>query len=124
MAGDAKTLIDTAVQRFLDEVPALKPIKLVVGIDLHGRGGDVQQFRIDMPSGEVKKDIASDARIRVEMRRDFFNLMIEHEAKVADWREAFYEGRAKATGVEQYIRLIQQVVEKQQERDRLRRARH
>ena len=124
MAGDAKTLIDTAVQRFLDEVPALKPIKLVVGVDLHGRGGDVQQFRIDMPSGEVKKDIASDARIRVEMRRDFFNLMIEHEAKVADWREAFYEGRAKATGVEQYIRLIQQVVEKQQERDRLRRARN
>jgi hypothetical protein len=124
MAGDAKTLIDTAVQRFLDEVPALKPIKLVVGVDLHGRGGDVQQFRIDMPSGAVKKDIASDARIRVEMRRDFFNLMVEHEAKVADWREAFYEGRAKATGVEQYMRLIQQVVEKQQERDRLRRARH
>ena len=124
MAGDAKTLIDTAVQRFLDEVPALKPIKLVVGVDLHGRGGDVQQFRIDMPSGEVKKDIASDARIRVEMRRDFFNLMVEHEAKVADWREAFYEGRAKATGVEQYMRLIQQVVEKQQERDRLRRARN
>jgi hypothetical protein len=124
MAGDAKTLIDTAVQRFLDEVPALKPIKLVVGIDLHGRGGDVQRFRIDMPAGEVKKDIASDARIRVEMRRDFFNLMVEHEAKVADWREAFFEGRAKATGVEQYLRLIQQVVEKQQERDRLRRARH
>ena len=123
MAGDAKTLIDIAVQRFLDEVPALKPIKLVVGVDLHGRGGDVQQFRIDMPSGEVRKDIASDARIRVEMRRDFFNLMVEHEAKVADWREAFFEGRAKATGVEQYMRLIQQVVEKQQERDRLRRAR-
>jgi hypothetical protein len=124
MAGDAKTLIDTAVQRFLDEVPALKPIKLVVGVDLNGRGGDVQRFRIDMPSGEVTKDIASDARIRVEMRRDFFNLMVEHEAKVADWREAFFEGRAKATGVEQYLRLIQQVVEKQQERDRLRRARH
>lgn len=123
MAGDAKTLIDTAVQRFLDEVPALKPIKLVVGVDLNGRG-DVQRFRIEMPSGEVKKDIASDARIRVEMRRDFFNLMVEHEAKVADWREAFFEGRAKATGVEQYLRLIQQVVEKQQERDRLRRAKH
>jgi len=123
MAGDAKTLIDTAVQRFLDEVPALKPIKLVVGVDLNGRG-DVQKFRIDMPSGEVKKDIASDARIRVEMRRDFFNLMVEHEARVADWREAFFDGRAKATGVEQYLRLIQQVVEKQQERDRLRRAKH
>ena len=123
MAGDAKTLIETAVHRFLDEVPALKPLKLVVGVDLHGRG-DVQQFRIDMPAAEVKKDIGADSRIRIEMRRDFFNLMVEHEAKVADWREAFYEGRAKATGVEQYLRLIQQVVEKQQERDRLRRAKH
>ncbi len=123
MAGDAKTLIETAVHRFLDEVPALKPLKLVVGIDLHGRG-DVQQFRVDLPAVEVKKDIAADARVRIEMRRDFFNLMVEHEAKVADWREAFFDGRAKATGVEQYMRLIVQVVEKQEERGRTRRARH
>ena len=122
MAGDAKTLLETAAHRFLDEVPALKPLQLVVGIDLHGRG-DVQQYRIDLPAVEVKKDIAADARIRIEMRRDFFNLMVEHEAKVADWREAFYEGRAKATGVEQYMRLIVQVVEKQEERSRTRRAR-
>ena len=122
MAGDAKTLLETAVHRFLDEVPALKPLQLVVGIDLHGRG-DVQQYRIDLPAVVVKKDIAADARVRIEMRRDFFNLMVEHEAKVADWREAFYEGRAKATGVEQYMRLIVQVVEKQEERSRTRRAR-
>ena len=126
MAGDAKTLIDTAAHRFLDEVPALKPLKLVVGIgiDLHGRGGDVQQFRVELPQVEVTKDIGVDARVRIEMRRDFFNLMVEHEAKVADWREAFFEGRAKATGVEQYMRLIVQVVEKQEERTRTRRARH
>ena len=122
MAGDAKTLLETAVHRFLDEVPALKPLQLVVGIDLHGRG-DMQQYRIDLPAVAVKKDIAADARVRIEMRRDFFNLMVEHEAKVADWREAFYEGRAKATGVEQYMRLIVQVVEKQEERSRTRRAR-
>ena len=122
MAGDAKTLIETAVHRFLEEVPALKPLKLVVGVDLHGRG-DMQQFRIEMPQVDVKKDIGADSRIRLEMRRDFFNLMVEHEARVADWREAFHEGRAKATGVEQYLRLIAQVVEKQQERDRTRRAR-
>ena len=124
MAGDAKTLIDTAAHRFLDEVPALKPLKLVVGIDLHGRGGDVQQFRVELPQVAVTKDIGVDARVRIEMRRDFFNLMVEHEAKVADWREAFFEGRAKATGVEQYMRLIVQVVEKQEERTRTRRARH
>jgi hypothetical protein len=123
MASEAPLLIEAAVRGVLEEVPALKPLKMVVGSDLHGRG-DVQQFRLVMPELEVTKDIAADARIRVEMRRDFFNLMIEHGAKVADWEQAFVEGRAKATGVEQYLKLIATVVERQQERQRLKRARH
>jgi hypothetical protein len=114
-------LIQQAVRDVVEEVPALKPLKLVVGIDLHGRG-DVQQFRLQMPEIEVTKDIGADAKIRIEMRRDFFNLMVEHGAKVADWEQAFNEGRAKATGVTQYLQLIARVVEKQQERSRLRRA--
>jgi hypothetical protein len=121
-SGDAKAMIETAVRSFLEEVPALEPMKLVAGVDLHGRG-DTQQFRIEMPGVKVTKDIGADARVRVDMRRDFFNAMVEHEAKVADWREAFTYGQAKATGVEQYLRLIVQVVEKAEERQRLRRAR-
>jgi hypothetical protein len=122
MAEDAKTLIERAVRSFLDEVPALKPLTLVVGIDLHGRG-DTQQFRLQMPEVEVTKDIGADARIRVEMRREFFNAMVEHGARVPDWREAFMHGQAKATGVDQYMRLIVNVVERQEERNRTRRAR-
>jgi hypothetical protein len=121
VSSDAPQLIEQAVRGVLEEVPALKPLKLVVGIDLHGRG-DVQQFRLQMPEVEVKKDIAADARVRIEMRRDFFNLMVEHGAKVADWEQAFVEGRAKATGVSQYLQLIARVVEKHQERARLKRA--
>ncbi len=122
MAEDAKTLIETAVRNFLAEVPALAPMKLVVGIDLRGRG-DTQQFRLQLPEVTVTKDIAADARIRVDMRREFFNVMA-HEAKVPDWIEAFTYGQAKATGVEQYMRLIANVVEKQQERARTRKAHH
>ena len=121
MSSDAPQLIETAARGVLDEVPALKPMTLVVGIDLHGRG-DTQQFRLELPDVKVTKDIATDAKIRIEMRRDFFNLMVEHGAKVADWSQAFYEGRAKATGVQQYLQLIARVVDKQQERARLRRA--
>jgi hypothetical protein len=123
MAEDAKILIDRAVRAFLDEVPALKPLNLVVGIDLHGRG-DTQQFRLELPAIEVTKDIGADARIRLEMRREFFNAMVEHGARIADWREAFQHGHAKATGVEQYMRLIINVVERQEERNRTRKARH
>ena len=122
MAEDAKTLIERAVRSFLEEVPSLKPLTLVVGIDLHGRG-DTQQFRLQMPDVEVTKDIGADARIRVEMRREFFNAMVEHGARIPDWREAFVHGQAKATGVDQYMRLIVNVVERQEERNRTRKAR-
>jgi hypothetical protein len=123
MSEDAKTLIDKAARAFLDEVPALRPLTLVVWIELHGRG-DTQQFRLEMPEIDVRKDIAADARVRIEMRREFFNAMVEHDARVADWREAFIHGQAKATGVEQYMRLIVNVVERQEERNRTRKARH
>jgi hypothetical protein len=123
MSEDAKTLIEQAVRSFLEEVPALKPLTLVVGVDLRGRG-DTQQFRVQLPELEVRKDIAADARVRVEMRRDFFNAMVENGARVPDWREAFEHGQAKATGVDQYMKLIVNVVERQEERNRLRRARH
>ena len=122
MAEDAKTLIERAARSFLDEVPALKPLNLVIGIDLHGRG-DTQQFRLQMPEVEVTKDIGADARIRIEMRREFFNAMVEHGARVPDWREAFMHGQAKATGVDQYMRLIVNVVGRQEERNRTRKAR-
>jgi len=119
--ADAKPMIRAVVTDLLEEVPQLKPLKLVVGVDLFGRS-DMQQFRLVMPDLEVTKDPGLEARVRVEMRREFFNLMVEHDAKLADWHEALDNGRVKVTGVVQYLRLIGQVVEKQEERVRLRRG--
>ena len=121
MAEDAKALIELAVRRFLGEVPALGPIKLVVGVELRGRG-DVQHFRLEMPDIKVTKGPAADARIRVDMRREFFNVMAR-EAKVPDWVEAFTYGQAKASGPDQFIKLIVSVVERHQERERTPKAR-
>jgi hypothetical protein len=121
-SAEAITLIEQAVTRFLEEVPALKPLKLVAALELRGRG-DVQQFRIELPGPKVTKDIAADAKVRIEMPRAFFNEMAK-DARVPDWREAFSYGQAKATGVSQYLRLIEQVVDRHEERLRARRARH
>jgi hypothetical protein len=121
MSGDAKVLIETAARRFVEEVPALAPMKLVVGVELHGRG-DVQHFRLQMPEAQVTKGPADDARIHVEMRREFFNIMAA-EGKVPDWIEAFTYGKAKATGPTQFLKLISTVVDKHQERERLKTAR-
>ena len=94
-------------------------MKLVAGVDLRGRG-DTQQFRrrADRGSPKVTKDVAADAKVRVEMPRAFFNEMAK-DAKIADWREAFMYGQAKATGPTQILQLIERVVEKQEERIRL-----
>jgi hypothetical protein len=121
MSGDAITLIQTAARRFVEEVPALAPMKIVVGVELRGRG-DVQQFRLQMPELQVSKGSPTDARINVEMRREFFNVMAA-EGKVPDWVEAFTYGQAKASGPSQFLRLISNVVEKHQERERVKSAR-
>jgi hypothetical protein len=121
MSEDAKTLIELATRRFLEEVPALAPMKLIVGVELRGRG-DVQHFRLEMPEIKVTKGPAADARVRTEMRREFFNVMAK-EGKVPDWIEAFTYGQAKATGPDQILKLIINVVERHEEREHTRKAR-
>lgn len=121
---DAKTLIEIAVKRFIEDVPALAPLKLVFAVELKGRG-DVQMYRVELAGDDepkVTKGIGEDARVRVQMPRSFFNVMAK-EAHIADWREAFTYGQAKATGIDQILKLIVHVVEKQEERQRIRRAR-
>ncbi len=108
--------------RFLDEVPSLQPLKLVVGLELRGRG-DIQMYRVELPGPKVTKDIASDARVRLTVSRSQFNELAA-KGHIKQWREAFEHGDAKATGVEQVMKLIAQVVEKQEERSRTRRMRH
>jgi hypothetical protein len=117
---DTKSLIETAVNRFLDEVPALKPLKLVVGLELRGRG-DIQMYRIEMPGPRVTKDIAADSKVRLAIPRSEFNELAT-KGHVKDWREAFAHGDAKATGIEQVLKLIVNVVERQEERARTRKA--
>jgi hypothetical protein len=110
------------VRRFLAEVPSLAPLTLVVGLELRGRG-DIQMYRVELPGPVVTKDIASDAKVRLTVNRSQFNELAA-DGDVKQWRAAFEHGDAKATGVEQILKLIANVVGKQEERSRTRRARH
>ena len=114
-------MIETAVKRFLDEVPALAPLKLVAGLELRGRG-DVQMYRVELPGPKITKDIAADAKVRLSIPRSHFNALAA-KGRVRDWREAFAKGDAKATGIDQVMKLIVNVVERQEERARTRKAR-
>jgi hypothetical protein len=114
-------LIETAVTRFLDEVPSLQPLKLVAGLELRGARNDIQLYRVELPGPKVTKDIASDAKVRVSIPRPRFNELAT-KGHISDWREEFEHGSAQATGIEQVLKLIVNVVEKQEERSRTRRA--
>ncbi|HLJ02216.1 MAG TPA: hypothetical protein VKT31_02190 [Solirubrobacteraceae bacterium] len=119
--ADTKTLIETAVNRFLAEVPALQPLKIVAGLELRGRG-DVQIYRVELPGPKVSKDIPSDAKVTLIVPRSHFNELAT-KGHIKDWREAFEHGYVKATGIDQVLRLIVSVVERQEERSRTRKAR-
>ena len=103
-------------------MPALAPLKLVVGLELRGRG-DIQMYRVELPGPKVTKDIASDSKVRLMVPRSHFNELAT-KGHVRDWREAFVRGDAKATGIEQVLKLIVNVVERQEERSRTRKASH
>jgi hypothetical protein len=70
----------------------------------------------------VTKDIAADAKVRLSVSRPQFNALAT-KGHVRDWRDAFAKGEAKATGVEQLLQLVVNVVERQEERTRTRKAR-
>ena len=122
MATDTKSLIETAVTRFLDEVPALANLKLVAGLELRARG-EPQMYRVELPGPKVTKGFAADSKVNISVSRSQFNELAT-KGHIRDWREAFEHGDAKATGIEQVMKLIVNVVERQEERSRTRKAHH
>jgi len=120
MAGDTKALIEKAVVRFQEDVPALQKLKLVFGLELKGRG-DIQLYRVEVPGPVVKKDLAQDERVLVQIDRAQFNELAER-GTLKSYRKAYETGHIKATGDSNVKKLIAQVVERQEQRARLKKV--
>ena len=119
--ADTKALIEEGIANFQKEVPALARLKLVMELELRGRG-DIQLFRVEVPGPKITRDIASDAKVRLSVPRQHFN-ELAREGTIRHWREAFESGTVRATGPAEILRLIASVVEKQEERTRSRKLR-
>jgi len=113
-------LIKTAVERFQAEVPALQKLKLVFGLELKGRG-DIQLYRVELPGPQISKDLRRDERVLVEIDRAAFNELAE-KGTLKSYRKAVETGQIKASGDSNVKKLVAQVVEKQEQRARLRKA--
>ena len=119
--AETKALIEEGIARFQKQVPALERLKLVMELELRGRG-DIQLFRVEVPGPKVTRDIASDAKVRLSIPRSHFN-ELAREGTLRHWRDALESGTVKATGPTEILKLIQSVVEKQEERTRTRKLR-
>ncbi|HEY5816248.1 MAG TPA: hypothetical protein VIS95_07900 [Solirubrobacterales bacterium] len=113
-------LIRTAVERFQAEVPALQKLKLVFGLELKGRG-DVQLYRVELPGPKISKDLAQDERVLVQIDRAQFNELAE-KGTLKSYRKAAETGHIKATGDSNVKKLVVQVVERQEQRSRLKKV--
>ena len=114
--GGTAGLIEQALGRFQEEVPALAKLKLVFELELRGRG-DVQMFRVQLPGPKISKGVADDARVTVEVSRSHFNELAA-EGNVRQYRKAVEQGHIKATGDPNVLKLIAQVVERHEQRTR------
>jgi hypothetical protein len=116
----ATELIAVAVRNFEREVPALAKLKLVIRLELRGRG-DVQVFRVRVPGPEVSKAEPEDARLVLSMPRSHFNELAE-KGKLADWREAYEHGHLRVAGDPEIQRLVGTVIQRQEARSRLKKT--
>lgn len=109
-ARDTKALIERAVSRFGDDVPALKSLKLVVRLELRSRG-DVPVWRVELPGPKVSKDPAADARVDVSVPRSHFNELAE-DGRLRDWIDAYERGHVQVSGDTAVLKLIANVVDR------------
>ena len=113
-------LIRTAIERFQAEVPSLQNLKLVFGLQLKAKH-DIQLYRVELPGPKISKDLAQDERVLVQIDRPQFNELAE-KGTIRSYRRAYETGHIKASGDSNVLKLIAQVVDKQDARNRLRKV--
>jgi hypothetical protein len=121
VSSDTKELIELGVKRFLDEVPALKQLKLIFRLDLRARR-DSQTWRIAIPEVDVRKDPAADAKLTVLAPRSHFN-ELARDGRLQHWRDAYENGYVRVTGHEEILKLIGRVIERHETRQKIKKRR-
>ena len=119
--SSTQELIEQAVNRLQSDVPSLAKLKLVVGLELRGRG-DIQHFRVEIPGPKISKSFGDDERLHVSIPRSHFNELAA-DGNVSHWHEAYAQGHIKVEGDPNVQKLIGKVIEQAEARSHLKRAR-
>lgn len=114
--SDTKTMIEGAVARLVDEVPALRSLAMVFRLELRERGGPAT-WRVETPGPKVSRDAAAEGRVEVAIDRPAFNTLAE-KGHLEDWVAAYEKGVVRVTGDANVIKLIGRVIELRRARKR------
>ena len=116
-ASDTKALIAKVLENLAHEVPALAQLTLVMKVELPTHGGDAPIWRVEVPGPKIDRDPAADARLQVEVHRPKFNELAE-DGRLGQWVRAYERGYVKVTGDPGVVKLLGNVIERQQARGR------
>jgi hypothetical protein len=114
-ASDTKAQIAQTLVRFLDEVPALRNLQLVIRLELRAHGGDMPIWRVELPGPKIDRDPAGDARIDISIARPRFNELAA-EAGLEDWVRAYDRGDLKVSGDRAVVALLGNVIQRRRAR--------
>jgi hypothetical protein len=116
-ATETKALIARAIERLQEEVPSLGQLKLVVKLELRAHGGDTPIWRVEVPGPKIDRDAAADARLDVSVSRSHFN-ELAREGQVRHWVDAYEHGHVTVSGDPGVVKLLGNVIQRQQGRAR------
>jgi hypothetical protein len=109
-----RELIAQAVERFFQEVPALRSLKLVARLELRARG-DAPMWRVEVPGPKISKDPTGDARLDISVPRSHFNELAA-DGRLSDWVVAYDHGHVRVSGDPAVIQLLGNVIARRQAR--------
>ena len=111
-SADTRALIAEAIERFSEEVPALKNLKVVVRLELRARGHDAPVWRVEVPGPKISKDPAGDARVEISIPRSHFNELAK-DGRLKHWVEAYDHGHVNVAGDAAVVKLVGAVIQRQ-----------
>lgn len=110
-SSDTRALIQQAVERLAEELPALKPLRIVIRLELRARG-DSPIWRVELPEPpKISKDPARDSRVDVSVIRATFN-DLAREGTLKQWVKAYEKGDVQVTGDPAVVKLVGNVIQR------------
>jgi hypothetical protein len=121
VSSDTQKLIEEGARRFLEELPALKQLRLVIRLDLRARR-ESQTWRVEFPQIDIRKDPAADAKVMVVAPRSHFNELAK-DGRLQHWRDAYENGYVRVAGSDEILKLIGKVIERHEQRQKVKKRR-